>query len=45
MRVLESDALRERLVSAGHVRAAQFTGEQTARQLLDGYGAVLAAAR
>jgi glycosyltransferase involved in cell wall biosynthesis len=42
-RVLESSALREHLATAGRRRAAQFTGEQTARQLLDGYRAVLGA--
>ncbi|HKH93433.1 MAG TPA: glycosyltransferase family 1 protein [Gemmatimonadaceae bacterium] len=44
-RVLDSNALREELATAGRSRAAQFTSEQTARQLLEGYGAVLGAGR
>jgi len=42
-RVLESSALRDGLATAGRLRAAQFTSEQTARQLLEGYRTVLGA--
>ena len=41
-RVLNDEALRDRLVAAGLARAAEFTWERTARSTADVYRAALA---